>query len=77
MSNLNDGKVHKIRFCKGKLYLDGIQIAGEGIASEKEVTFEFQTNTIPSIVSELKDNSVLEVNVHDTVTGKAVGPGQL
>jgi len=70
---------HKILFSKGKLYLDSIQIAGEGITPDKEVTFDFQVN-IPEEIENSKiishDPSILEVNVHDSVSGKDLGPGQ-
>ena len=70
---------HRIRFSKGKLYLDDNQIAGEGILPEKDVIFEFNINRpeepkINPIIS--KDSSILEVNVNDSVRGKDVGPGQ-
>lgn len=68
---LNDGLVHKILFSRGKLYLDGIQIAGDGIIPDKDICFELQTSgELP------KDPSILEINVHDTVAGKDIGPGQ-
>lgn len=75
MVKLNDGQIHRILFSGGKLYLDGVQIAGEGISPQKDIVFEFNTNLVPES-SPKEDPSVLEVNVHDTVMGKAVGPGQ-
>ena len=70
---------HKILFSKGRLYLNGVQIAGEGITPEKDVLFEFVVKgeivrnqmEIPK-----KDPSILEVNVVDEVRSKDVGPGQ-
>jgi len=74
MNTLNIG-AHKIRFSKGKLFLDEVQIAGEGIIPDKEVVFEFHTEKKDE-GREPKDPSILEVNVHDSVTGKDKGPGQ-
>lgn len=72
---------HKILFSKGKLYLDGKLIAGEGIIPEKDVTFEF---VIMPKTEEKKeeekpptsDPSVLQINVKDSVNSKDIGPGQ-
>jgi hypothetical protein len=77
MNKLANGN-HKILFSRGKLYLDGIQIAGEGILPDKEVTFDFQVNIPEEMTREIvsQDPSVLEVNVHDSVSGKDLGPGQ-
>lgn len=80
-SNLNDGQLHKVLFSKGKLHLDGIQIGGEDIAPNKDITFEFKTNiptteVVKDVISQ-KDPSMLEINVYDKVAGRAVGPGQL
>lgn len=78
MNKLENGS-HKILFSKGKLYLDGNQIAGEGILPDKEVTFDFQVNKPEEIEDEKiigHDPSILEVNVHDSVSGKDMGPGQ-
>jgi cell division ATPase FtsA len=80
-NNLNDGQTHKLLFSKGKLYLDGVQIAGEDILPGKDISFEFKTN-VPTqeVVKEEvkeKDPSILEINVHDKVAGRSVGPGQL
>ena len=77
--NLKNG-THKIFFSQGKLYLDGVQIAGEGVIPNKEVTFEFQVNH-PEEKTENReiishDPSILEVNVHDSVSGQDLGPGQ-
>lgn len=69
--NINDGQMHKVLFSKGKLYLDGEQIAGEGIIPEKDILFQFKTNIVN------RDSSVLEVNVHDKMVMQSVGPGQL
>lgn len=72
---INNG-THKILFSKGKLYLDGVQIAGEGVLPEnKEVVFEFHVGQKEES-TEIKDSSLLEINVHDSVTGKDLGPGQ-
>lgn len=76
--NLING-THKIFFSKGKLYLDNIQIAGEGITPDKDVTFEFQVNKPEEIKNReiiSHDPSILEVNVHDSVCGLDLGPGQ-
>jgi len=77
MNKLTNGS-HKILFSRGKLYLDGIQIAGDGIFPDKEVAFEFQVNKPEEVIKEasFKDPSILEVNVHDSVSGKDLGPGQ-
>ena len=77
MNNLITSGKHKVLFSKGKLYLDDVQIAGEGILPDKNVTFEFQINkpNEEQPVS-IKDPSVLEVNVHDAVAARGVGPGQ-
>lgn len=78
---LNDGQTHKILFSNGKLFLDGVQIAGEGMTPAKDVLFEFQVlNPIQQVKKEElppKDPSVLEVNVFDAVPVRGVGPGQL
>ncbi len=72
---INNG-IHKILFSKGKLYLDGIQIAGEGINPPKDVTFEFHVNN-PNEKKVVEENPpTLEINVHDTVAGRDIGPGQ-
>ena len=71
MNNINDGKIHNVLFSKGKLFLDDVQIAGEGLLPEKEITFQFKTNLIETPAPEF-----LEVNVFDKVAGKSVGPGQ-
>jgi hypothetical protein len=79
MNKLTNGS-HKILFSKGKLYLDGIQIAGDGITPDKEIVFDFQVNKPEEIEKKeiiSRDPSVLEVNVYDSVIGKAVGPGQI
>jgi hypothetical protein len=74
--NIQNG-THKILFSKGKLYLDGSQIAGDGILPEKDVVFEFQVNIPETVVAAPKDPSILEVNVHDSIATKALGPGQI
>ena len=75
--NISHGK-HTILFRSGKLFLDSTQIAGEGIEPAKDVVFEFMINK--PLVEEQKvgekDPSILEVNVHDSVSGRSVGPGQ-
>jgi len=81
MKNLNDGEIHKLFFSRGKLYLDGTQIGGEGISPEKDIAIEFKTNLIPAVTSKpnnlsTKDPSVLEINVKDSVSGGDIGPGQ-
>jgi len=77
MNKLTNGS-HKILFSRGKLYLDGVQIAGDGIFPDKEVAFEFQVNKPEEVIKEasFNDPSILEVNVHDSVSGKDLGPGQ-
>lgn len=81
MNNLNDGQLHKVLFSKGKLFLDGNQIGGEDILPGKDIVFEFKTN-IPQQeeqikeIKEVKDPSILEINVHDKIANKDVGPGQ-
>jgi len=76
---ITNGK-HRILFSKGKLYLDGIQIAGEGILPEKNVAFEFQVNKpeeSPETSQKVeKDPSVLEINVHESMALQSIGPGQ-
>lgn len=72
---------NKILFSCGKLYLNGAQIAGEGIEPQKDVLFDFTVN-IPEEKVEIntdpvKDSSVLEVNVFDAIKSQAVGPGQM
>lgn len=70
---------HKILFSRGKLYLDGIQIAGDGIIPDKEIVFDFSVNKKDDIEDRKiisHDPSILEVNVHDSVSGKDLGPGQ-
>ena len=78
MNTLKNG-LHKVLFSKGNLYLDDIQIAGEGFSPEKEVTFEFNINKPEEkevLPIKQKDPSVLEVNVCDEIAGQDVGPGQ-
>jgi len=74
--NIQSGK-HKILFSLGKLYLDGFQIAGEGIYPPKDVVFEFQTGPIEEKPIVNNDPSILSVNVHDAISAKALGPGQV
>ena len=76
MNNLNDGQSHKVVFSRGKLYLDGAQIGGEDIAPGKDIVFDFKTNPRNVEPVQVKDPSLLEVNVHDSVVNKDVGPGQ-
>ena len=76
--NINNGN-HKILFSKGKLYLDGVQIAGEGIIPAKDILFEFKINKPEESKEEVvisKDPSILEINVHDSIKGVDKGPGQ-
>ena len=76
---IQNGK-NRILFSGGKLYLNDIQIAGEGIVPSKDVVFEFQVNkpeepvNIPLVVE--NHPSVLEVNVHEAMAIQGVGPGQ-
>lgn len=75
--NITNG-IHKILFSKGKLYLDDVQIAGPGIFPPKDICIEFRVN-VPEVENKtepVKDPSILEVNVHDSVFGKDVPPGQ-
>jgi len=78
--NLRDGETHKILFSSGKLYLDGVQIAGEGIVPSKDIMFEFKVNTKeevkPTEPVEVAFNDTLEVKVHDAVNMVDLGPGQ-
>jgi len=69
---------HKLLFSKGKLYLNDKQIAGEGITPEKDVLFTFQVKTEqPEVLSNDSTFSpVLSVNVHDSIKGRDLGPGQ-
>lgn len=69
-------KKHKILFSKGKLFLDNIQIAGEGITPEKDVLFEFSLKEEIQREVKVKDPSILEVSVVDAVNSRDVGPGQ-
>lgn len=71
--NLNNGK-HTITFKENKLFLDDIQIAGEGIYPPKNVILEFFINK-PELKKE--DPSILEVNVNDSINIQALGPGQV
>jgi len=68
--------VHKILFSCGKLYLDGVQIAGEGILPPKDITFEFRVDVPKEEPSPKTDPSVLEINVYDEVPAGDYGPGQ-
>lgn len=69
---------NRILFHNGKLFLNEVQIAGEGIFPQKDVVFEFEVNNPEEKEVEIcKDPSILEVNVHDSVSSKSVGPGQL
>lgn len=72
--NIANGK-HKVLFSQGKLYLDGVQIAGDGIFPPKDVVFEFHSEKKEEPVP-IEDPSVLSVNVHDSVSATALGPGQ-
>lgn len=79
-TKLNDGQTHRILFTNGKLYLDGIQLAGDGISPAKDIIFEFKVGLekqeeIPR-VEQIEDTSVLKINVHDSVNSKDIGPGQ-
>lgn len=78
---LNDGQTHVILFSCGKLYLDGTQIAGEGIEPQKDVRFEFKVNTESNKEEPVSESGespeILSINVHDQVMGKGVGPGQV
>lgn len=69
--NITNGK-HKILFSLGKLYLDDVQIGGEGISPSKDIIFEFEINK-PDMN---KDPSILEINVVDSIRPKDLGPGQ-
>lgn len=73
--NISNG-IHKILFSKGKLYLDGVQIAGAGILPPKDITFEFNVNKPEEKPVPEKDPSILEINVYDSIRGKDLGPGQ-
>ncbi len=75
---LADGQTHKILFSNGKLYLDGVQLAGEGISPPKDVMFEFKVNTEPEDepVEQLKNPEFLEINVAEDMNMRDVGPGQ-
>lgn len=73
--NISNGK-HKILFSQGKLYLDGVQIAGEGIYPPKDVVFEFHTEKKEDPIPVQEDPSILSVNVHDSINATALGPGQ-
>lgn len=70
--NIENGK-HKILFTCGKLYLDDVQIAGEGILPQKDVCVEFNVEKKEEVQ---KDPSILEINVVDKMAFKDVGPGQ-
>ena len=76
---IDNGK-HKIRFSEGKLYLDEVQIAGEGITPPKDVVFEFNVDKpkeeAVSPPDPNKDSSILEINVSDKIAQKDIGPGQ-
>ena len=61
---LNDGKLHKMVFTGGKLYIDGV-------ACDREIAIWFQTYE-----DENPDPSVLSISVHDNLKTKDVGPGQ-
>ena len=68
--------MHKVLFSRGKLYLDGVQIAGEDNFPRKDVVFDFNINKPQEPVITPKDPSILEINVHDSIKGKDLGPGQ-
>jgi len=74
MTRLNDGLIHRILFSQGALYLDGVKIAGKGMEPEKDVVFEFQVADTQGVE---ESPPTLEINVHDAIKGKSVGPGQL
>jgi len=72
-------KTHKVLFSKGKLYLDDKQIAGEGITPDKDIVFTFQVKSEIKEVEkkeELAFSPFLSVNVHDSIKGRDLGPGQ-
>lgn len=71
MKTINDGEKHKLVFSNGRLYIDDIQVAGEEMEPE---TFEIEFIASRELVEEAPP--LLEINVHDSVTGKSVGPGQ-
>ena len=81
---LNDGKTHRILFSNDKLYLDGIQIAGEGMELSKDVLFEFEVNNSTEAIKDSSEDllgthttiPVGEVDVHDSIKGKDLGPVQ-
>jgi len=68
-----DNGTHRILFSNGKLYLDGVQIAGDGIAPQKDVVFEFE---IKRPLEEPRNEEFLNVNVSDKISSKDIGPGQ-
>lgn len=72
-----DNGSHKILFSRGNLYLDGVQIGGEGILPAKDILFEFNIDN-KNIVNEPveKDPSILEINVFDAIPAHDIGPGQ-
>ena len=77
--NINDGETHKILFTMGKLFLDGVQIAGEGFNPPKDIMFEFKVHNDQKPKEEPKpqlDSSVLEIKVHENMAMTDVGPGQ-
>lgn len=70
--NINDGLEHTVLFRNGNLFLDNVQIGGDGINQGKDIIFKFKTD-----IPKPKDPSILEVNVHDSVAAQALGPGQV
>ena len=71
--------VNKILFSCGKLYLNGVQIGGEGILPQKDILFEFQVKpeeVKEEPVKEEEHPDILEVNVFDSIPAGDYGPGQ-
>ena len=72
---------NRILFSNGKLFLNNIQIAGEGIVPQKDILFEFNINKPENIINISPDPEesppILEISVFDAIKGKSVGPGQI
>lgn len=60
--DIKDNEIHTVLFKEGKLFLNNVQIGGEGVEQNKDIVFQFR-------VPKEKDPSVLEINISDTIVG--------
>ena len=67
---LNDGKVHKISYLEGELFIDSEKIASKG----HDVVIEFLVADGAETVS--NNPEFLSINAGEDVKAKDVGPGQ-